>query len=344
MDRAAAGHDRGSHLRAERRAGLRRLPRRRAAVRRAGAEPALRRRRRQHRLSDARACCRSAAPATARCRSPDGTRRTTGRASSRSRSCPSSLQPAPRATSSPPTTRSSATDYPLLPHARLGLRLARRAHRRSARSARSRWDRSPPTTCATSRPTTSSAMGKRLAAAYMDVSTGDAGAGCRARPAAGVGCAERRGLGCRRLRERAVGRARAEPLRARPRARGAGHRPGPPVPRRGRTARRPGLAVVDQRRSSASPGRPRCSHVPRASAYDRLVDAAGRQPGEVELGRAARAAAGQRHVRDRRASRPIESLFNRGPYPVGGGASVVDATGWDDRRGLRDRPPCRRCA
>jgi len=26
---------------------------------------------------------------------------------------------------------------------------------------------------------------------------------------------------------------------------------------------------------------------------------------------------------------PIEALFNRGPYPVGGGASVVNATGWD---------------
>ena len=26
---------------------------------------------------------------------------------------------------------------------------------------------------------------------------------------------------------------------------------------------------------------------------------------------------------------PIEALFNRGPYPVGGGSSVVDATGWD---------------
>ncbi|MGX1702160.1 penicillin acylase family protein [Microbacterium sp. NPDC055357] len=26
---------------------------------------------------------------------------------------------------------------------------------------------------------------------------------------------------------------------------------------------------------------------------------------------------------------PIEMLFNRGPYPVGGGASVVNATGWD---------------
>src|SRR5690606_22722407 len=26
--------------------------------------------------------------------------------------------------------------------------------------------------------------------------------------------------------------------------------------------------------------------------------------------------------------RPIEQLFNRGPYPVSGGASVVNATGW----------------
>jgi penicillin amidase len=26
---------------------------------------------------------------------------------------------------------------------------------------------------------------------------------------------------------------------------------------------------------------------------------------------------------------PIEALFNRGPYPVGGGSSVVDAVGWD---------------
>ncbi|MEJ3405899.1 penicillin acylase family protein [Rathayibacter sp. YIM 133350] len=28
---------------------------------------------------------------------------------------------------------------------------------------------------------------------------------------------------------------------------------------------------------------------------------------------------------------PIEALFNRGPYPVGGGSSVVDAVGWDAR-------------
>ena len=31
---------------------------------------------------------------------------------------------------------------------------------------------------------------------------------------------------------------------------------------------------------------------------------------------------------------PIEMLFNRGPYPVGGGSSVVDATGWDIGEGF----------
>jgi penicillin amidase len=30
---------------------------------------------------------------------------------------------------------------------------------------------------------------------------------------------------------------------------------------------------------------------------------------------------------------PIERLFNRGPYRVGGGASIVDATSWDAAEG-----------
>ena len=29
----------------------------------------------------------------------------------------------------------------------------------------------------------------------------------------------------------------------------------------------------------------------------------------------------------------IESLFNRGPFPVGGGQSIVNATGWSVRNG-----------
>jgi penicillin amidase len=30
---------------------------------------------------------------------------------------------------------------------------------------------------------------------------------------------------------------------------------------------------------------------------------------------------------------PIEALFNRGPYATGGGASIVDATGWSYENG-----------
>lgn len=40
---------------------------------------------------------------------------------------------------------------------------------------------------------------------------------------------------------------------------------------------------------------------------------------------------------------PIEWLFNRGPYPVSGGSSVVDATGWDASDGYQvDRAPSMR--
>ncbi|MCI0155980.1 penicillin acylase family protein [Leifsonia shinshuensis] len=40
---------------------------------------------------------------------------------------------------------------------------------------------------------------------------------------------------------------------------------------------------------------------------------------------------------------PIEWLFNRGPYPVGGGSSIVDATGWDASVGYQvDRAPSMR--
>ena len=54
VDRPAAGDDGIRSLRDERRAGLHRLPRGRRALRRAGAEPRVRRRRGQHRLPDAR--------------------------------------------------------------------------------------------------------------------------------------------------------------------------------------------------------------------------------------------------------------------------------------------------
>ena len=134
--RSAAGHDGGSHLRAERGAGLRRLPGRGAAVRRAGAEPASTPTSTATSAIRRPASCRSAAPATGRCRSPAGIRRTTGRDSSRSTSCPTSFNPHEGYIV---TANNAIVDesYPVLPHARLGLRLARGAHRRSARSARS---------------------------------------------------------------------------------------------------------------------------------------------------------------------------------------------------------------
>ena len=153
----------------------------------------------------------------------------------------------PRATSSPPTTRSSASDYPLLPHAGLGLRLACRAHRRPApaqvarRAAhRRRHARHP----GRQRVRHGQAPGRGLRGRRDRT----ARPGCRARPAAVVGCAEQRRLGCRRLRQRAVGRARdqtsSSPAESTP----------APVTGQGRLflvverpARRPRLRVVDQR-------------------------------------------------------------------------------------------------
>ncbi|UUT36622.1 penicillin acylase family protein [Microbacterium elymi] len=98
VDRADARHHRRGDLHSGHGAGLRRVPRGGAAVRRPGAEPDLRRHRRQHRLPGAGQAAACAARATGRCRSRDGIRRTTGRASSRSRSSPSRTTPI-RATS-----------------------------------------------------------------------------------------------------------------------------------------------------------------------------------------------------------------------------------------------------
>lgn len=63
-------------------------------------------------------------------------------------------------------------------------------------------------------------------------------------------------------------------------------------------------------------------------AYDRLVDAQGDNPSRWNWG-------GLHALPLRNGSfgtsgiAPIEWLFNRGPFPVGGGSSVVNATGWD---------------
>ncbi len=62
-------------------------------------------------------------------------------------------------------------------------------------------------------------------------------------------------------------------------------------------------------------------------AYDRLVDLQGDNPdqwhwGDLHAITLTNGSFGESGIA------PIEALFNRGPYPVGGGSSVVDATGW----------------
>ena len=103
VDGADAGHHPAGGLRDEPRAGLERLPRGRLALRRAGAEPHLRRRRRQHRLPGARAPSPCAPPATAPFRSPAGPARTAGAARCRSTSSRRCSTPS-AGTSSRPTT------------------------------------------------------------------------------------------------------------------------------------------------------------------------------------------------------------------------------------------------
>jgi penicillin amidase len=70
-----------------------------------------------------------------------------------------------------------------------------------------------------------------------------------------------------------------------------------------------------------------------ADAYDRLVDLQGDQPsrwnwGDLHALTLTNESFGTSGIA------PIEALFNRGPYRVGGGSSVVDATGWVLGRGF----------
>ena len=299
-----------------------------AAVRRARAEPRLRRRRRQHRLPDARQ-----APDPRRGRRLDAAAglglglRLAGlhplRGSCRSRSTP------PRATSSPPTTRSSATRLPLPPHARLGLRLARRAHRRPPRSARSAIGKLTADDMRDIQADNEFSMGKRLAAAYSDVSRPDArGPDAALDLLRVVGRAERRRLGCRGLRQRAVGRARQDLFVTRARAPGAVTGQGRLFLVVERSARRSRLRVVDQRgaRRARSGGDARAR---RRRGLRPARRAAGRQPVEVELGLAARADRSPATRSARRASRRSRCSSTADRIPVGGGSSVANATGWD---------------
>ncbi|GAB6859905.1 penicillin acylase family protein [Microbacterium xylanilyticum] len=62
-------------------------------------------------------------------------------------------------------------------------------------------------------------------------------------------------------------------------------------------------------------------------AYDELVTAQGADPSRWSWG-ALHAITLTHQTLGKSGIAPIEWLFNRGPYPVGGGSSVVDATGW----------------
>ena len=64
-----------------------------------------------------------------------------------------------------------------------------------------------------------------------------------------------------------------------------------------------------------------------SEAYDRLVALQGDNPAKWNWG-ALHALPLENATFGTSGIAPIEMLFNRGPYPVGGGGSVVDATGW----------------
>ncbi|MET0295936.1 MAG: penicillin acylase family protein, partial [Microbacterium sp.] len=65
-----------------------------------------------------------------------------------------------------------------------------------------------------------------------------------------------------------------------------------------------------------------------SDAYDRLVSVQGDNPARWSWG-ALHALPLRSDTFGSSGIAPIEMLFNRGPYPVGGGSSVVNATGWD---------------
>ena len=70
-----------------------------------------------------------------------------------------------------------------------------------------------------------------------------------------------------------------------------------------------------------------------SEAYDRLVQLQGENPARWNWG-ALHALPLESATFGSSGIAPIEMLFNRGPYPVGGGSSVVDATGWQIGQGF----------
>ena len=167
---------------------------------------------------------------------PGGTRPTTGRASSRSRSCRSSFNP-PEGYIVTANNAIVGADYPyfLTRDWDYGWRAARIVdllQRKAAMGTLTADDMRD------IQADNDFAMGKRLAAAYMDIVDRTPGTRCRARPAAVVGCAERRRTRMPPPTRTCCGTSSCGPLRhAVARHPAPGHRPGSAVPRRRRAAR-----------------------------------------------------------------------------------------------------------
>ena len=178
-------------------------------------------------------------------------------------------------------------------------------------------------------------MGLRLAAAYNGRETGDAEVDAALELLRHVGRAEHGRFRRRRVRQRAVGRARPEPLRARTRDRGAAVGPGQALPRRRPPARGPLVIVVGQPRPRClGSGRDAPAH--RRRRLQAAREAAGRPARSLELGPAARAHPHQWHVRIV-GDRPDRVALQ--PRPLPGRRRQLDRERdrMDPGGGLRDR-------
>jgi penicillin amidase len=95
---------------------------------------------------------------------------------------------------------------------------------------------------------------------------------------------------------------------------------------------RPGDAWWDDLRTPAVETRDEILRLATADAVDELETALGEDRSRWNWG-ALHGATFRNETLGESGIGPIEALFNRGPFPVGGGASIVDATGWDPEVG-----------
>ena len=243
-------------------------------------EPHLRRRRRQHRVPDARASCRSVAPATARCRSPAGTPPTTWQGFIPFEELPVAYNPAEGYIVTA-NNAIVADDYPycLTADWDYGWRAARIDELIQRAIAKG--------------PVTADDMhaiqadnwfyiGMRLTAAYFEITTGD-----DERMPHSTCCAHgtRRTTPTRmpRRTRTCCGTPRAEPLRRRTRDPGAADRAGPAVPRRGALLDDPASPWWTNAELGVS-AMTRCSSDSRDRRLRRLVELQGDNPSRWNWG------------------------------------------------------------